>query len=126
MEFLQAGQEGWVMLEFTPFYPESGGPIGDKGILLGLGHSVLSDKSRITSAEAAALTPSKLLASASQNHDFSSQSLECQDSHKVDSSSPQNIIAKVLDTQKYFGLNLSKVVATSMLKVGFGKSTSRF
>ena len=118
IESLEAGQEGWVMLESTPFYPESGGPIGDKGILLGLGHSVLSDKSRITSAEAAALTPSKLLASASQNHDFSSQSLECQDSSKVDSSSPQNIIAKVLDTQKYFGLNLSKVVATSMLKVG--------
>ena len=27
-------------------------------------------------------------------------------------------VAQVLDTQKYFGLNLSKVVATSMLKVG--------
>ena len=48
-------------------------------------HSVLSDKSRIVSAEAAALTTSKLLASASQSHDFSSQSLECQDSGKVDS-----------------------------------------
>ncbi len=118
IESLQAGQEGWVMLESTPFYPESGGPVGDKGGLFSLGHSVLSDKSRIASAEATALTPSKLLASASQNHDFSSQSLECQDSSKVDSSSPQNIIAKVLDTQKYFGLNLSKVVATSMLKVG--------
>ncbi|EPR9469908.1 site-specific DNA-methyltransferase [Campylobacter upsaliensis] len=50
-----------------------------------IGHSVLSDKSQIASAEAAALTPSKLLASASQNCDFSSQSLECQDS-KQDSS----------------------------------------
>ncbi len=66
VESLQAGQEGWVMLESTPFYPESGGPVGDKGML------------------------------------------------KNDS----NIIAQVLDTQKYFGLNLSKVVATSMLKVG--------
>ena len=47
-------------------------------------HSVLSDKSRIVSAEAAALTTSKLLASASQSHDFSSQSLECQDSGNVD------------------------------------------
>ena len=118
IESLEAGQEGWVMLESTPFYPESGGPVGDKGVLFSLGHSVLSDKSRIASAETTALTPSKLLASASQNHDFSSQSLECQDSSKVDSSSPQNIIAKVLDTQKYFGLNLSKVVAASMLKVG--------
>lgn len=66
VESLQAGQEGWVMLESTPFYPESGGPVGDKGML------------------------------------------------KNDS----NIIAQVLDTQKYFGLNLSKVVATSMLKTG--------
>lgn len=66
VESLQAGQEGWVMLEDTPFYPESGGPVGDKGILKN-------------------------------------------DSH---------IVAQVLDTQKYFGLNLSKVVATSMLKVG--------
>ncbi|WP_231900331.1 thiamine pyrophosphate-dependent enzyme [Helicobacter cinaedi] len=65
------------------------------------GHSVLSDKSRIASAEAAALTPSKLLASASQSHDllkkptaaslctaslvFSSQSLECQDSSNMES-----------------------------------------
>ncbi|STP13430.1 alanine--tRNA ligase [Helicobacter cinaedi] len=66
IESLEAGQEGWVMLESTPFYPESGGPVGDKGILKN-------------------------------------------DSH---------IVAQVLDTQKYFGLNLSKVVATSMLKVG--------
>ncbi|WP_199767775.1 alanine--tRNA ligase [Helicobacter cinaedi] len=87
IESLEAGQEGWVMLESTPFYPESGGPVGDKGVLFSLGHSVLSDKSRIASAEAAALTPSKLLASASQNHDFSSQSLECQDSSGIDSSS---------------------------------------
>lgn len=66
IESLEAGQEGWVMLEDTPFYPESGGPVGDKGKLKN-------------------------------------------DSH---------IVAQVLDTQKYFGLNLSKVVATSMLKVG--------
>lgn len=66
VESFQAGQEGWVMLEDTPFYPESGGPVGDKGILKNNSH----------------------------------------------------IVAQVLDTQKYFGLNLSKVVATSMLKVG--------
>lgn len=66
VESLQAGQEGYVMLESTPFYPESGGPVGDKGIL------------------------------------------------KNDS----NIIAQVLDTQKYFGLNLSKIHALSPLKAG--------
>ena len=66
IESLEAGQEGWVMLESTPFYPESGGPVGDKGML------------------------------------------------KNDS----NIIAQVLDTQKYFGLNLSKIHALSPLKAG--------
>ena len=66
VESLQAGQEGWVMLESTPFYPESGGPVGDKGKL------------------------------------------------KNDS----NIVAKVLDTQKYFGLNLSKIHALRPLKTG--------
>ena len=58
------------------------------------GHSVLSDKSRIASAESAALTPSKLLASASQSHDFSSQSLECQDSKNPESQA-DSTIAKV-------------------------------
>ncbi|MDY5950612.1 MAG: alanine--tRNA ligase [Helicobacter sp.] len=66
IESLEAGQEGWVMLESTPFYPESGGPVGDKGILKN-------------------------------------------DSH---------IIAQVLDTQKYFGLNLSKIHTLSPLKAG--------
>ena len=66
VESLTSGVEGYVMLESTPFYPESGGPVGDKGIL------------------------------------------------KNDS----NIIAQVLDTQKYFGLNLSKIHALSPLKAG--------
>lgn len=116
VESLGAGQEGWVMLESTPFYPESGGPVGDKGFLLG--HSVLSDKSGGASYCSLQRTLSVSHSQDLHNPDFSSQSLECQDSHKVDSSSPQNIVAKVLDTQKYFGLNLSKVVATSMLKAG--------
>ncbi|WDL75533.1 alanine--tRNA ligase [Helicobacter winghamensis] len=116
VESLQAGKEGYVMLESTPFYPESGGPVGDKGFLLG--HSILSDKSGSASSCSLQRTLSASHSQDLHNPDFSSQSLECQDSHKVDSSSPQNIVAKVLDTQKYFGLNLSKVVATSMLKAG--------
>ncbi|WP_279128846.1 saccharopine dehydrogenase NADP-binding domain-containing protein [Helicobacter winghamensis] len=82
------------------------------------GHSVLSDKSGSASSCSLQRTLSASHSQDLHNPDFSSQSLECQDSHKVDSSSPQNIVAKVLDTQKYFGLNLSKVVATSMLKAG--------
>ncbi|RAX58563.1 alanine--tRNA ligase [Helicobacter monodelphidis] len=65
-EFLKSGQKGYVMLETTPFYPESGGPIGDKGELL----------------------------------------------------KKNSIIAKVLDTQKYFGLNLSLVECQSSLNTG--------
>ncbi|TLD85285.1 alanine--tRNA ligase [Helicobacter sp. MIT 11-5569] len=64
VESLQNGQEGYVLLDSTPFYPESGGPVGDKGIL------------------------------------------------KIDS----NVVAQVLDTQKYFGLNLSKIQALGILK----------
>lgn len=31
---LEAASEGYVFLHTTPFYPESGGPIGDRGVLL--------------------------------------------------------------------------------------------
>ena len=130
VESLQAGEEGWVMLEATPFYPESGGPVGDKGVLRG--HSVLSDKSGSASPCSLQRTPSASHSQDLHNPNFSSQSLECQESNKVaqkvDSShcetslgsrgNPQNIVAKVLDTQKYFGLNLSKIHALSPLKAG--------
>lgn len=56
---LKESQVGYVLLDKTPFYPESGGPVGDQGILM-------------------------------------------RDS---------NVVAEVLDTQKYFGLNLSKIKA---------------
>ena len=62
---LKESQVGYVLLDKTPFYPESGGPVGDKGILM-------------------------------------------RDS---------NIVAEVLDTQKYFGLNLSKIKANMPLSV---------
>ncbi|AQQ60087.1 alanyl-tRNA synthetase [Helicobacter bilis] len=130
VESLQAGQEGWVMLESTPFYPESGGPIGDKGVLLESNSSLGMQCDKVENFVKGTTDKVANLPQNSQNlHSHTantrivdSASLKCQESnkvaHKVDSSSPQNIIAKVLDTQKYFGLNLSKVVATSMLKVG--------
>lgn len=62
---LPLGQNGYIMLDKTPFYPESGGPIGDKGALL-----------------------------------------------KND-----EIIAEVLDTQKYFDLNISHIKVLSTINI---------
>jgi alanyl-tRNA synthetase len=59
---LNAAQNGWVLLDTTPFYAQSGGQCGDIGVL----------------------------------QDY----------------------AKVLDTKKFFGLNLSKIETTSHLEVG--------
>ncbi|TLD87572.1 alanine--tRNA ligase [Helicobacter sp. MIT 05-5294] len=67
-EAIKAGEMGFVMLDITPFYPESGGPVGDKGIL---------------------------------KHN-------------------QEIIAEVIDTKKYFGLNISQVQAIGNLRIQEG------
>ncbi len=62
VEAFITGQKGWVFLDVTPFYAESGGQCGDTGEL--------------------------------KEH------------------------AKVLDTKKFFGLNLSKIAVENELKVG--------
>ncbi|WP_324172160.1 alanine--tRNA ligase [Sulfurimonas sp.] len=61
-DILQAGEKGWVLLDTTPFYAESGGQMGDSGELEGF--------------------------------------------------------AKVEDTRKIFGLNLSQITLSKTLKVG--------
>lgn len=65
VKILNQEQEGWILLDKTPFYPESGGPIGDIGALYSTNKPIKS----------------------SQSEKF----------------------ADVLDTQKFFGLNISKV-----------------
>ena len=160
IESLQAGQEGWVMLESTPFYPESGGPVGDKGALFS-DNSSLGNHSgdfvdfrttadhQSSSALKSTKSPTSTTANTrivdsnnteSQNlesnttaevslsdfqgceafraRSYLSGSAEAREANSLKSTKETTQIAQVLDTQKYFGLNLSKVVATSMLKVG--------
>ncbi len=62
VDALSAGDKGWVFLDITPFYAESGGQTGDTGELEGF--------------------------------------------------------AKVLDTKKFFGLNLSQIEVTKEIKLG--------
>ncbi|SMP87399.1 alanyl-tRNA synthetase [Epsilonproteobacteria bacterium SCGC AD-311-C15] len=62
VEKLAEGKKGWVLLDITPFYAESGGQTGDTGEL--------------------------------------------------------EFLAKVTDTKKFFGLNMSQLVVTKEIKVG--------
>ncbi|WP_456380615.1 alanine--tRNA ligase [Hydrogenimonas sp.] len=62
---LEPGQRGWVMLDITPFYAESGGQTGDAGVL------------RVVNGD--------------------------------------EVVAEVVDTKKFFDLNLSEVIAKTKL-----------
>jgi alanyl-tRNA synthetase len=53
VEFLKSGQEGQVVLDHSPFYAESGGQVGDAGLLLGAGSRfVVRDTQKIGAVHA--------------------------------------------------------------------------
>lgn len=207
VESLQAGQEGWVMLESTPFYPESGGPVGDKGALFSDNSSLGNHCTDFTNFERTAdlmsSSPSKFVKNSTSTtantrivdstpceRELKSTIPKCQDSSDTESQVDSTMAesrpsrgaelweqdgssatakaelereergtpldcrksgdffgakgsgeginpflrkennekaelqkettqtAQVLDTQKYFGLNLSKIHATNPLKTG--------
>ena len=112
VERLESGQNGWIMLEKTPFYPESGGPIGDKGTLNpplpcggGLGGRVKSSSNK--SFDISKTHPQTPSAREGASHLDSKESGGCGE-----------ILAEVVDTKKFFGLNLSQVQVKSELKAG--------
>ena len=84
--------------EFPSLTPYLYSTIGNFQVLGG--HSVLSDKSAILRSPTAALTSSKILVGSLENADFSSQSLECQDSKipksKADSANLDSSNSKIL------------------------------
>lgn len=97
VESLESGENGWVMLDRTPFYPESGGPVGDKGTI----NSSLAN-TRILDSKTHSQTPS------------ASEWAKSQDNENGE------VLALVLDSKKFFGLNLSQVQVRGELKAGQG------
>lgn len=87
VSMLNAKTDGYVLLESTPFYPQSGGPVGDKGILL----------------------------KEATDYNFNKFYNDTLDSKTKIANS--QILADVLDTQKYFNLNLSKIKTLKDLSI---------
>ncbi|MGX3099074.1 alanine--tRNA ligase [Helicobacter sp. 23-1046] len=115
VESLKSGESGWVMLDRTPFYPESGGPIGDKGTLNPPINSSVGNHSRNPSA------PLHCGAHSSAPHSQGEAITQSTTAHTriLDSKKSGGcgeILAEVVDTKKFFGLNLSQVQVKSELK----------